>query len=364
MKVLALATHPSEGASTRYRIAQFMPALMRQGVDVHLASLLSPTPFARLYHRGALVPKTLDWLGAWGHRWSDVGAAARYDVIVVLREVWPLRGRLLEHRLLDRNPRWLFDLDDAVYLPNVSEANRGFGFLKDARKSEWIAGHSRAVSAGNAFLQSWAQARLPAGGRAFLVPTAIATDRWTPGMGSSSSTASRGAVLGWIGSHSTVSYLDELRPALHALASRHPDLRLRVIGAEFHDDRVHVQNVPWSLDGEVEALRAVDIGLAPLPDTDWARGKCGLKLLQYLALGKPAVASPVGAHRDIVAEGRDGLFASSTGEWIEAISRLIMDPDLRRHLGEAGRGVVEARYSVRSVAPLLGEALQFVARGA
>lgn len=364
MKVLALSTHPEEAASTRYRIAQFLPRLKRRGVDVQLSPLLTPSAFARLYRNGAIVAKTLDWLGAWDRRWSVVGKGDRYDLIVVLREVWPLRGLFLEQRLLSHNRRWLFDLDDAVYLPHVSEANRRLGFLKDAGKSEWIARHSCAVSAGNGYLQSWAGQRLPATGRAFLVPTAVDTDRWAPADDSSKTTVTRGPVLGWIGSHSTVSYLDQLRPAIRALSARHPDLQLRVIGAEFREAFLDVQTVPWSRDREIDAVRSVDIGLAPLPDTEWARGKCGLKLLQYLALAKPAVASPVGAHLDIVTDGENALFARSTEEWTEAVSRLIEDDRLRRRLGEAGRLTVEERYSVRSVAPLLCDALDFAASSA
>jgi glycosyltransferase involved in cell wall biosynthesis len=364
VRVLALATHPEGAASTRYRIVQFLPSLAREGVEVHLAPLLTSSAFARLYRRGALASKTRDWLRAWGTRWAHVGTAARYDAILVHREIWPLRGLILERRLLERNPRWLFDFDDAIYVADVSDANRGVAFLKDAQKPDWIARHARAVSAGSPFLRSWAAPRLPSSARAFLVPTVIDTRRWTPAVDSSGDTRRRGVVLGWIGSHTTVFYLDVLRPALRALALRYPDLRLRVIGAEFHDRGVNVENVPWSLDGEIDALRGIDIGLAPLPDTERARGKCGLKLLQYMSLAKPAVVSPVGVHHDIVAEGENGLFAQSTEQWVEALSRLIEDQGLRRGLGEAGRLTVEERYSVRSAAPRLCEALHFVASGA
>ena len=134
-----------------------------------------------------------------------------------------------------------------------------------------------------------------------------------------------------------------------------------MVGARFEHPGLVVENRPWSLETEVADLRGVDVGLAPLPDTDWGRGKCGLKVLQYMALEKPVVSSRVGAHVDMLAEGETGHFAGTLDEWAERIARLLEDPAQRTAMGRRGRAVVLERYSVDAVAPRLYEALAFAA---
>jgi glycosyltransferase involved in cell wall biosynthesis len=171
--------------------------------------------------------------------------------------------------------------------------------------------------------------------------------------------------LGWIGSHSTVQYLEAHAPVLEALLARHPRLRLLVIGAtSTRLTHPQVEFAPWTLDGEIDALARADIGLAPLPDSEWARGKCGLKLLQYQALAIPVVASPVGVHPAMIEDGVDGFLAADDAAWQRAIERLVEEVPLRRELGQHGRAHVEERYSVRAMTPRLLEALAYAAEGA
>jgi len=141
-------------------------------------------------------------------------------------------------------------------------------------------------------------------------------------------------------------------------------LRLVVIGATSDRFGDLIEAVPWTLAGEVDALSRIDIGLAPLPDSDWSRGKCGLKLLQYLALGKPVVASPVGVHPEMIEPGVHGLLADGEDAWFDALDRLIGDAALCTTMGQHGRARVEERYSVRAVAPRLIEALHQAAEAA
>jgi glycosyltransferase involved in cell wall biosynthesis len=360
VRVLALVPHPPEGSSTRYRLLQFLPLLERRGVRVEVAAMLTPEAFRRVY-RGGLARKAWDWTAGFRRRWQQVEKAGLYDVVFIHREIWPLRGLWLERRLLVRNPSWVFDLDDAVFLPNVSRANRALGFLKDETKSDWIAERARAVTAGNSHLAGWARARAGKEDGVFEVPTAVDLERWNPGPDSGLAAAQRLPLLGWIGSHTTVEYLEALRPVFDTLARRYPGLRLRVIGARFEHAGLAVENVPWSLSNEVDALRGIDIGLAPLPDTPWALGKCGLKVIQYFALGKPVVASPVGVHTHLVRPGETGFLAGDVPAWVEAVSALLEDAALRHRLGSAGRALVEDHYSVVRVEPELYRALCFAA---
>jgi glycosyltransferase involved in cell wall biosynthesis len=358
MKVLALVPHPPAGASTRYRVLQFLPGLERRGWSIDVAPMLDVPAFDRLYRPGAWAAKAWDFARAGARRLVQVIGAARADVVLVHREVWPLAGLVHENLLRGRNPRFVFDLDDAVYLPNVSRANQSVGFLKAAHKSEWLARHAAAVSAGNRFLAAWAQGAGANARDVFTVPTAVDTDAWrvdrvpdAPGP----------PILGWIGSHSTVGSLAPLRPAFVELARRVPGLRLRVIGASFTCPGIEVESVPWSFAGEVEALAGVTLGLAPLADDEWARGKCGLKVLQYMALGKPVVSSPIGANRDIVVGGVTGLFADGAEAWRDAVLGLLESPADRGRMGAAGRERVEREYSLREVEPRLAQALMHAA---
>jgi glycosyltransferase involved in cell wall biosynthesis len=354
MRVLAFAPYPESGASTRYRLLQFAPALARDGIELVTDALHTEGAFRRMYSGGGLAVKAADWLAAGVRRFGAIQKADQFDVVIVHRELWPMRGLLHEHALLARNARWVFDLDDAMFLPHVSEENRRLAALKAPGKSRWVLAHSRAVAAGNRFLLEWADSGLSPGARAFLVPTALDVARWRP---APARHAGEGIALGWIGTHTTARYLDALLPVFAELKARHPGLRLVTIGGRFEPPGWQVEYRPWSLAGEVDALQGIDIGISPLPDTDWARGKCGLKLLQYMAVGVPAVASRVGAHLEIAPKGEGALLASGAAEWVDAISGLARDEEARKALGERGRRTVVERYSIEAVAPVLREAL-------
>ena len=164
-------------------------------------------------------------------------------------------------------------------------------------------------------------------------------------------------MIGWTGSATTVEHLRPLLPALARL-KRQLDFELRVIGGAVHAEGLDVRNVPWNAATEVEDLRAIDVGLMPLPDDEWSRGKCGMKALQYMALGIAPVVSPVGANATIVRDGANGLHAATDDDWIAALGRLGRDPALRARLGAAARGTVEETYSARVQAPRMAHVLR------
>ncbi|NOT34530.1 MAG: glycosyltransferase family 4 protein [Candidatus Eisenbacteria bacterium] len=358
LEVVAFAPYPPSGASTRYRISQFQPALRSLGVQLDLMPLLDEPAFARLYEPGRVLAKSVDFGRALMRRWRQLAAAGRYDVAVVQRELWPILGEGATSRLERLQPRWVFDFDDAVFLPNVSRANRNFAWLKPrCQHSQLVAGASR-VAAGNAWLAAWARSRRPERDPAEVevIPTVVDTDAWAPRRRNAGPPR-----LVWIGSGSTVRYLDPLRPALMRLTRQHPGLELHVIGARFEAPELRVFEHRWSSATEIELAAACDIGLAPLDDDDWSRGKCGLKLLLYLSLGLAAVASPVGVHTEILADGANGRLAASPEAFELAIDELLQDRTHRHALGDAGRTTVEERYSLRVVAPRLAALLRTAA---
>jgi len=250
----------------------------------------------------------------------------------------------------------VYDFDDAVFLSQPG-ANRWLEALRNPRgTTEAICRAAAQVLAGNAYLADFARSAVGIAqeARVRIVPTAVDTASLVP-----RERAGSLPTLGWVGSDSTVPYLESLAPALRRLAQVVPH-RLLVVGGR-REPRLPgaaVEFAPWSAEREAELIGSMDVGLYPLDDTPWSRGKCGLKALQYMACGVPCVASCVGVLRDIVRPGVTGLHADSEDEWVEACARLLTGAEERRRMGEAGRALVEERYSVDRVAPLVAAAVQ------
>jgi glycosyltransferase involved in cell wall biosynthesis len=195
--------------------------------------------------------------------------------------------------------------------------------------------------------------------RVFELPSPVDCDRYGP----LDRPAAAGVVVGWIGSPSTSMYLRSLLPVCRRLAERHPTVRFEAVGAdpdaELHPFRVR----PWALETELADLQGFDVGIMPLDDDEWSRGKAGYKLLQYMACGIASVASPVGVNADLLRDTDRGLLASDPTQWERALTALIEDATLRRRLGAAGRELVEREYSLATWAPRYHAALNAVAFG-
>jgi glycosyltransferase involved in cell wall biosynthesis len=198
------------------------------------------------------------------------------------------------------------------------------------------------VAAGNEVL---AAAAAPYARRIVILPTALDASIYR----ATSATKDDPPTIAWVGNPENLVYLEILRPALARLAARHPTLRLRVICSKFPEwPEVRIEQVLWSPATEIAALAGSHIGVMPLTDDEWARGKCAFKLLQYMAASLPCVASPVGANSEAVIEGRTGYYARDTSEWEHALERLISSSELRARLGAAGRAHVEGRYGLKN----------------
>lgn len=355
LEVIAFVPHPEAGPSSRYRVFAMVGPLAGHGVRLDVRPFLDDRAIARLYDTGRVATKVADLTRGAVRRWADLVASDRYQLALVHRELWPLVGEAPLRRLAQRQPRWIFDFDDAVWLPNVSVANRAFVRLKPFDQPKKLAAGARAISAGNTFLADWARRQRPdrPPEDVEIIPTAVDTDRWRPQVREPGP-----ARLAWIGSPSTVGYLEPLRAPLARLGQRHPGLELHVIGAGFKAEGVRVVNHAWSAATEVALVARCDVGLAPLPDTEWARGKCGLKVLLYMACGLPVVAARVGVHTEMVTHEADGWLSDSPGEFEPALAALLEDAGLRARLGTAARATVEARYSLRAVAPRLAALLR------
>ncbi|MBK9316901.1 MAG: glycosyltransferase family 4 protein [Acidobacteria bacterium] len=253
----------------------------------------------------------------------------------------------------------VFDFDDAVFVSYVSPSNGYLSKLKFPGKTAGVCRLSAHVMAGNSYLADYARRYNP---NVTIIPTTIDTEKYLPLTNTPLKTGNRKleTVIGWSGSFSTVQHLDTLRGALLRLGQSEK-FGMRVIGTTVYRlNGIEVEAMPWRSATEVEDLQAIDIGVMPLPDDDWSRGKCGLKALQYMALGIPTICSPVGVNTEIIQDGVNGFIADSEEEWVAKLKRLIHSPELRHEIGMAGRKTVEERYSAAVQAPRVFEVFQSV----
>lgn len=358
MRLLAIV--PSIRNTTpgqRYRIEQWEPLLRKRGVEITYEPFESEELHSLLYKLGNMSRKLKLVAQGLSRRFSLMGSIKNYDVIYIFREAALLGPPFFERWIHRSGVPMVFDFDDAVFVSYRSPTNGYLSYLKLASKTKTICRMAAHVMAGNPYLAEYA---LRVNDRVTIVPTTIDTEKYTVSERRSESTI---PTIGWTGSFSTVQHLDTLRPVLEKLARRIP-FRLRVIGTPSYQlEGVDVEAMPWRSATELEDLNAIDIGIMPLPDDAWSKGKCGLKALQFMALGIPTVCSPVGVNTEIIQDGQNGFIAGSEDEWIEKLTFLVRSPELRKRLGLAGRVTVETKYSAAVEAPRVYAILESVSRG-
>lgn len=350
MKVAFLTRYATLGASSRVRAMQFAPALIARGLQVSFWPLL---PDRYLVERYAGRSAWREVLAAYLRRLRQFDRARAADLLWIEKELLPFLPYAVEARLL-RGRRYLLDFDDAVFhsydLSGSPVVRRLLG-----RKIDRLMANAAMVTAGNDYLA--ARARAAGCRRVERLPSVVDLGAYPPPP-TASSTAEGPLRVTWIGSPSTVGYLALIRTPLQQVATRHP-VQLRVIGAAPPRwDGVQVIGLPWSKESEARDIAGADVGIMPLRDNPWERGKCGYKLIQYMACGLPVIASPVGVNTEIVSDGVDGLLAKTDAEWVNALLRLAAEPVLRQQMGARGRAKVEAQYSVEAMAPRLEQLLR------
>lgn len=347
---------PDLSPSQRYRVEAFLPWLERRGIHVRYDWLLGRDDLRVFYGNEPVAGKARIAVKAAGRRLAHVVAARDIDVFLVQREAFFLGGAWSEWLAHLRAPL-VFDFDDAIWLRTTSEANRRFAWLKNVAKIPRIVRMAQAVIAGNEYLATWART---CSSRVSVIPTCVDTDRFTP---PGSRPAGEVVTIGWSGSPSTVAHLRPLLPVLERLrAARGDRVRFRVMGDPSFEHRpLGIRGEPWTPESELQLLRAMDIGVMPLPDDEWTRGKCGLKGLVSMAVGAATVMSPVGVNTRIVHHGENGYLPETEDEWFDVLSRLVEDAGLRARIGTAGRDSVVAEYSVRRWESAVADVLEAAA---
>lgn len=367
MRVLALVPNKlNTSPGQRFRIEQWAPHLRERGIEIEFSPFASETLTSLLYRDGQTLKKAGAMLSSVLRQWHQAKHARNFDLVYVFREAALIGPAVLERLVARRGTPFVFDFDDAVFVPYKSPSNGYWSYLKFPGKTATLCRSAREVMAGNAYLADFAGRH---NGNVTIVPTTIDTDTYlarTGGENGNGDGNSRGQggrdgrplCIGWSGSHSTAAHLKVISSHLSELGRTHR-FRLLTIGIEApHIPGVEVEARPWRAESEVEDLAEIDIGLMPLPDDEWTRGKCGLKALQYMALEIPTVVSPVGVNSEIVDDGQNGLIAHGAADWVQKLGDLIQDPERRMRLGRAARRTVVERYSARAVYPRVAEIFQ------
>jgi len=347
MKVLILAPYPPHQApNQRFRFEQYLHILRENHVEYDYHPFWSDRVWRIFYEPGHFILKTRGLVGGIWRRFRLLTTLNQYDYVFVHRECLPIGPPVIEYLIA----RWykkkiIYDFDDAIWIQNYSSANKGVRWLKFHRKVGPICRFSFKVSTGNRFLAEYARHYNP---YTEIIPTTIDTNdhhnvikeiRRTPPL-----------VIGWTGTHSTLIQIRQVENELEQLQQQ-IDFSLHVICNE--DPRfkkLKYEYIPWKQETEITDLLEFDIGIMPLRNTDWERGKCGFKALQYMALGIPVVASAVGANKDILTHELDSFLidVNQPEDWISSLKKLLTSDSLRQQMGLAGRKTVEDKYSVNS----------------
>lgn len=353
IKALFLTKYSREGASTRYRFLQYFPFLGSAGIRCDFSPLTDAEYLKNLYNikRGTVD----DCARALCRRIRALLNVNGYDVVVVEYEILPYFPPAAELVLKAMNIPYIVNYDDAIFY-RYSQSPNPFIRVMLSGKIDTVMRNAELVIAGNRYLCDYAEKT--GAKRVEILPTVVDIDKYPAGP------AKDGKVftIGWIGSPSTAKYLNDIAPAL-ARVCEGGMAKVVLIGAgSARLPGVPVEHKPWNEETEIQDLKECDVGIMPLCDGLWERGKCGLKTIQYMACSLPVVVSPVGVNSEIVEDGTTGILASSNEEWIRALSALRDDKALRKRLGSAGRRRVEERYSLQGAAPRFARFIRDAAR--
>jgi len=357
--ILLLTRYDRLGASSRVRFLQFLDYLRGNGLTIDVAPFSNDAYVTALYAGCRLNP--LQVLGFYLRRLTALLGCRRYDLVWMEKEALPWLPAWLEALLLARVPT-VVDLDDAWF--HRYDRNR-LAILRRLMggKIDAVMRRAAVVVAGNAYL---AERAANAGARRIeVIPTVVDLSRYRTAASAPivPSAADNPLVIGWIGQPLNAHYLTKIEPALRQVAEHRP-IRLRVVGAAVPAawTGLPAESRPWSEATEIAEIGHFDVGIMPLDDTPWERGKCAYKLLQVMAAGKPVVASPVGVNRHVVRHAINGFLADTTEAWVSALNALAADTETRRSMGTEARRTVEDEYSLERVAPRLLAVLQEAAR--
>ena len=351
MKILALMKYGDRAASTRQRLLQFKPHFNQSNIEIECSSLFDNDYLSNVFQKRRA--NKLRVLACYLKRLKAVLWRSDYDALWIHCEAFPYCFGFMERLVFIRGKPVIYDFDDAIFHQYDAHQNPLVRFMLGKKLHGLLRGAALAVC-GNAYLQNYARQFCK---NTIIIPTVVDTTRF---ISVPSHADHKRVTVGWIGSPSTWNHMNAIVPLLTQLADE-LKLTIRVIGAGPQTTAIsNFEFVDWTEQTEVAEIQGMDIGIMPLPDDLWARGKCGYKLIQYMACGVAVVASPVGVNSEIVENGVNGFTASDDQEWRAAIRKLALNVALRRSMGVNGRTKVKNLYSLQTQGPKLVEAVSKV----
>ncbi len=353
MKILLFSRYSRRGASTRLRTLQFLP-LLNSLFQIDIQVLLGDEYLEALYSRSR--PKLLTIFKAYFKRFSFWTRIHSYELLWVEKELFPWLPFRFEKCLLSQKVPYIIDYDDAEFHKYDLHKNKLVRLILGTKIDQLMRG-AAVVLAGNEYLAE--RARSAGAANVVIIPTVIDMSRYPGPSHSAKPSENIGpVVIGWVGSPATSHYLREVEHVLARLACQY-QIQVAVVGSTLNPLKdIDVRLVNWTEETEVGSISQFDIGIMPLIDSPWERGKCGYKLIQYMGCGIPVVASAVGANLDIVSHGENGYLASTSEDWYQFLEKLIVDAALRRKMGDIGYKTAHERFSVQSVFPQIKDALK------
>jgi glycosyltransferase involved in cell wall biosynthesis len=348
LKIGALIPYPLNVApGQRYRIEQWAEYLEEQGIEVEMLPFADEALMRSLHQPGAYWAKASGLTKCFARRVRLLFSLRKYDALYLFRAISIVGPAWLEQVLPWLGRPVIFDFDDAIYHLHTTTANRAFGWLKFPGKTASLCRLSSHVIVGNGYLADYARQHNAA---VTVIPSSVDTDAYSAQKKESKKESNDKLIVGWTGSSTSQTYLESFAPLLKELSQR--------CGVEFHvisDRKPVMPGVPvvwhrWSPATEISDLARFDIGIMPMPDDQWSRGKCAMKALLYMAMGIPTVCAAVGMNVEVIQHGENGLLARTDEEWLAALQSLIDDAALRQRLGAAGRKTIEEHYSMRHCA--------------
>lgn len=349
-KILFLCPHPEDDAGYRYRISQFLPYLRQAGLECTVWPFSTSTLFRAMRSKGHWLTKVCETIKCSLRRFRQLLMINGYDVVLIHREVFPFFIPLLEKWVTSHHHRVLFSFDDAIHVGHHDPSALNHPLLyrfKYGSGINQVLRDCQCVIAGNRILAEHARRM---NSNVVIVPTVVDCERF---IYRPVRRTGQPLTIGWMGSRSTVSYLHDIEDALLRIAKEYRDrIQFRFYGyPEFNLNIENSVSLPFSLETEIDDLNSLDVGLMPLPDTAWTRGKCAFKAIQYMAVGLPTVASPVGMTTELIEDNVNGLLAETPQQWFLALQRLAEDAQLRERLSRAARKTIEERYSLQVWGP-------------
>ena len=355
--MLFLTRYPELGASSRYRVYQYLPYLGDYGISWQVQSFMDERLYSMTFQPGRPFSKAWYSFLSLMRRVRAVARHRHFDVVYMQRELLPFGPPLLERWMKLRGTPLIFDIDDALFIKKPSRFNPLATLLRSPRKTLQLFQLVDHVVTGNSWL---AERAMEAGGRATPIEVAEQTERFDTRI--QSKRASESPVIGWLGSSSTAKYLELIAPVLRRIARRYPNARFVAVGSgSFEMAGVPWEIRAWSLEEETRSLNEFDIGLMPLPDEDWALGKSGGKARTYMAAGVVPVCAGIGYNRQLIEHGRTGFLCTRLAEWYQTLRFLLESPQQRLETGMAAQSEVRRRFQPRDKAKEIARLVREVA---